>query len=32
MNLKKLFFSLYFVVFNDGIGWGIVLTIFAPCF
>ncbi len=30
MNIKKLFFSLYFVVFNDGIGWGIVLTIFAP--
>ncbi|HSX37687.1 MAG TPA: MFS transporter [Chlamydiales bacterium] len=30
MIRKRSFYSLIFTMFNDGLGWGIVLTIFAP--
>jgi len=30
MNQKSSLFALLFTIFNDAIGWGIVLTIFAP--
>lgn len=30
MNQKSSLFALLFTIFNDAVGWGIVLTIFAP--